>query len=127
MCQLRDKESNLDLHVQGVASCRLDDPGTNGPRRRERPRQSMTDGGAPGRSRASPSIPTRWEIDAAGEVHLSGHGSSSSVSSVRSRTMFSMPLAYPSTLDHRLLVARNSAVDVLRGGALEPEPLALSR
>src|SRR5262249_58825253 len=28
--QLRDKESNLDLHVQGVASCRLDDPGTGG-------------------------------------------------------------------------------------------------
>src|SRR6266540_3756833 len=28
-----------------------------------------------------------------------------SVSSARSRTMFSMPLAYPSTLDHRPLVA----------------------
>ena len=24
---IRDKESNLDLHVQSVASCRLDDPG----------------------------------------------------------------------------------------------------
>ncbi len=28
--QIRDKGSNLDLHVQSVASCRLDDPGTNG-------------------------------------------------------------------------------------------------
>jgi hypothetical protein len=26
--QIRDKESNLDLHVQSVVSCRLDDPGT---------------------------------------------------------------------------------------------------
>ena len=25
--QIRDKESNLDLHVQSVVSCRLDDPG----------------------------------------------------------------------------------------------------
>src|SRR5690242_7919346 len=25
--KLRDKGSNLDLHVQSVASCRLDDPG----------------------------------------------------------------------------------------------------
>ena len=25
--QIRDKGSNLDLHVQSVASCRLDDPG----------------------------------------------------------------------------------------------------
>ena len=35
--------------------------------------------------------------------------------------MFSKPLAYPSTLDRRPRVA----VDVLRGGALEPEPRAL--
>jgi hypothetical protein len=28
VCQIRDKESNLDLHVQSVVSCRLDDPGT---------------------------------------------------------------------------------------------------
>jgi hypothetical protein len=32
------------------------------------------------------------------------------------RTMFSMPLAYSSTLDRRIAV--------LRGGALEPEPRA---
>src|SRR6185312_16878475 len=25
--EIRDKESNLDFHVQSVASCRLDDPG----------------------------------------------------------------------------------------------------
>ena len=30
--KLRDKGSNLDLHVQSVVSCRLDDPGTNGRR-----------------------------------------------------------------------------------------------
>ena len=45
--EIRDKGSNLDLHVQGVASCRLDDPG----------------------------------------MHFS--------------VRFSMPLAYPSTLDRR--------------------------
>src|SRR5262249_33672294 len=28
--EIRDKESNLDLHVQSVASCRLDDPGKGG-------------------------------------------------------------------------------------------------
>ncbi len=28
--QIRDKGSNLDLHVQSVASCRLDDPGAHG-------------------------------------------------------------------------------------------------
>ena len=28
--QIRDKGSNLDLHVQRVASCRLDDPGAHG-------------------------------------------------------------------------------------------------
>jgi hypothetical protein len=27
-CELRDKDSNLDSHVQSVASCPLDDPGT---------------------------------------------------------------------------------------------------
>jgi len=38
-----------------------------------------------------------------------------------SRTMLSMPLAYPSTLDRRPL----QAVAVLRGGVLEPEPQSL--
>jgi hypothetical protein len=56
---------------------------------------------------ASPSISrTPWEIDAAGERRPSGYGSSFSVSSGRSRTMFSMPLAYPSTLDRRPLIAQ---------------------
>jgi len=39
-----------------------------------------------------------------------------------SRTMLSKPLAYPSTLDHRPPDALSGMVDVLRGGALEPEP-----
>src|ERR687888_2801485 len=38
--------------------------------------------------------------------------------------MFSMPLAYPSTLDRRLSAARAEVVAVLRGGALEPESLS---
>src|SRR6188508_2342215 len=42
-----------------------------------------------------------------------------------SRTMLSKPLAYPSTLDHRPPDALSGMVDVLRGGALEPEPRAL--
>jgi hypothetical protein len=37
------------------------------------------------------------------------------------RTMFSMPLAYPSTLDRRPPVALSATVVVLRGGALEPD------
>jgi hypothetical protein len=43
--EFRDKESNLDLHVQSVVSCRLDDPGSldgsplrPSPRRGDRPR-----------------------------------------------------------------------------------------
>src|SRR5690349_14671683 len=49
----------------------------------------------------------------------------SSVTSGRGQTMLSMPLAYPSTLDHRPLVAHGAVVGVLRGGALEPEPQTL--
>jgi hypothetical protein len=52
LSQLRDKESNLDLHVQSVVSCRLDDPGTN-----ERSRASPSIS-VPGdrRSRRAPSL-----------------------------------------------------------------------
>ena len=39
----------------------------------------------------------------------------------------SMPLAYPSTLDHRPPDALSGMVDVLRGGALEPDARALLR
>jgi hypothetical protein len=35
--EIRDKESNLDLHVQSVVSCRLDDPGAAGRLHGERP------------------------------------------------------------------------------------------
>jgi hypothetical protein len=35
--RIRDKASNLDLHVQSVASCRLDDPGAN---RAAKPRET---------------------------------------------------------------------------------------
>ena len=65
------------------------------------------------KSHASPSIPRR-EIDAAGTV-------TSSVSLGFSRTMFSKPLAHPSSLDRRPVA---QVVGVLRGGALEPEPRA---
>jgi hypothetical protein len=40
--------------------------------------------------------------------------------------MFSMPLAYPSTLDQRPPVVHHPEEAVLRGGALEPEPRAQS-
>ena len=43
------------------------------------------------------------------------------------RTMLSKPLAYPSTLDHRPPDALSGMDDVLRGGALEPEPRARRR
>jgi hypothetical protein len=39
-----------------------------------------------------------------------------------SRAMFSKPLAYPSTLDRPTDGCASDAVDVLRGGVLEPEP-----
>jgi hypothetical protein len=45
-----------------------------------------------------------------------------SVSFGRGRTMFSKPLAYPSTLDPRPRGRAPPRVDVLRGGVLEPEP-----
>jgi hypothetical protein len=46
----------------------------------------------------------------------------------RSRAMFSMPLAYPSTLDRRSSSTHVlAAIVVLRGGALEPEPRHRSR
>jgi hypothetical protein len=60
--ELRDKGSNLGLHGQSVASCLLDDPGTN---------------------RVSPSV-------------LGGRSTQRGFE----RALFSMPLAYPSTLDH---------------------------
>src|SRR5207248_5247098 len=49
--------------------------------------------------------PIRWEIDAAGARHRQAIAGRSLSRSGRGRTMFSMPLAYPSTLDHRPLVA----------------------
>src|ERR671915_2333590 len=76
----------------------------------------MTEGAPPGRSRASPSISRLEEIDAAGERHLSGRSRVLCVVA-RRRTMFSMPLAYPSALDHRPLVAhiRNGRRPTWRG------------
>ena len=96
--KLRDKESNLDLHVQSVVSCRLDDPGT----------------------RASPSIPRSGRSTQQANAGPSGRGRVLCLVH-RKRTMFSVPLANPSTLDRRATAAR-PALDVLRGGALEPEP-----
>jgi len=49
-------------------------------------------------------------------------GRPSSVASVRSTALFSMPLAHPSTLDRRPRAAQARRVAVLRGGALEPDP-----
>jgi hypothetical protein len=88
--QIRDKESNLDLHVQSVVSCRLDDPGT-----RIAPlRPSPASGDRRSRRR-------RFCPQASAVV--------SDDSSGRSRTMFSMPLAYSSTLDQRPSVARSTS------------------
>ena len=90
--EIRDKESNLDLHVQSVASCRLDDPGArSAPIRVTHPSQEAG-------ARLSvhhPALRDRRRSDAVAppiDRCTSGH---------TARTMFSMPLAYPSTLDHR--------------------------
>ena len=85
MLQIRDKGSNLDLHVQSVASCRLDDPGV-----------------------------------------MCLRMSRSAGLAQPCRTMFSMPLAYPSTLDRLPAKAQGRAAVVLRGGALEPDALHVS-
>jgi hypothetical protein len=74
--KLRDKESNLDLHVQSVASSLLDDPGSTLP--------STTAHGGRRRGR-KPSPATLL-----GLCHAR-----------RWRTIFSKPLAHPSTLDRR--------------------------
>jgi hypothetical protein len=118
MWELRDKGLNLDLHVQSVASCRLDDPGTNGACRRHarscsvfssRPaasREARRWRGQDGVRRAPPSIPSEREIDAASE-RCSVSRCASSFSFSPSLTMFSVPLAYPSTLDRWPLVAQD--------------------
>ena len=59
--EFRDKGSNLDLHVQSVASCRLDDPGVRGRLRGGRPppcRDRATRGsGSPAGPRLSVHLP----------------------------------------------------------------------
>src|SRR5262249_49701872 len=66
----------------------------------------------------------RREVDAVGEA---SPGTDRALSRpAGGRTMFSMPLAYSSTLDRRPPGALAATVAVLRGGALEPEPRAVS-
>jgi hypothetical protein len=78
--KLRDKASNLDLHGQSVASCLLDDPGSQGTVDRAlRPPRAARSTQRHGRSHA-----------------LSSYGTFA-----RSRTMLFKPLANPSTLDRR--------------------------
>jgi hypothetical protein len=101
--ELRDKDSNLDLHVQGVGSCRLDDPGPMRP------------------SALRPAL-ARQELDAAADTRRH-------VSLVRlmPRTMFSMPLAYPSTLDRRAAAARARRKTSYVEELWSPTPLRGSR
>ena len=84
--ELRDKDSNLDLHVQSVVSCPLDDPGS-----------------AERRRSASPSISRSGDRRSSG---CSRRVASSVSPGAACRTMFSMPLAYPSTLDRPAAVAQ---------------------
>ena len=89
--RLRDKVSNLDPHVQSVASFRLDDPGPRALSVQLRERSTQH----------APCLLTALGANA--------------------EPPMSKPLANPSTLDHRPQSC-TSADDVLRGGALEPEP-----
>ena len=87
--ELRDKGSNLDLHVQSVVSCRLDDPGP---------------------LRASVQL-RRPKLDANAKAVL-----------------WHVQLA-PHDVFHATRLPfdpGSSRIDVLRGGALEPEPLLLA-
>ena len=69
---IRDKDSNLDLHVQSVASFRV---------------------------RRSRSVPASPRIPGSSGVRAAARQAVLSVPSSASPTVFSKPLAYPSTLD----------------------------
>jgi hypothetical protein len=90
-CQIRDKGSNLDLHVQSVVSCRLDDPGVNG--------QPLSRAPVVDRRTASPSILRAGRSTQ--QAAPAGWLCRVLCLADRSRAMLSMPLAYPSTLDRR--------------------------
>ena len=102
--RIRDKDLNLGLHVQSVASCLLDDPGDTGPRRRGahvgREVRRAAWHGRP----CSVFIGTRCQPRS---TTVSVHPPPGDRRSrrVNDRTRFSMPLAYPSTLDRRPPVA----------------------
>jgi hypothetical protein len=111
---IRDKESNLDLRVQSAASCRLDDPGT----------------------RRAPVAGAANRIEAGAPLRPSPNTGRSTQQASATRRAWSRPLSRPleagrcfpchsPTLrpwitDHSLRTLRSA--DVLRGGALEPEP-----
>ncbi len=90
-----------------------------------RSRIGAMQGGVRHVSRLRPSPSTRRSTHQRDPVRERERPSSLS-RSARSRTMFSKPLANPSTLDRRNSVAHRE-IAVLRGGALEPEPRALFR
>jgi hypothetical protein len=94
----RDKDSNLDSHVQSVVSFPLDDPGS--------PCISVH----PSRERSTQQHSVFLMLPSGGR-HFS------------SEPPMSKPLANPSTLDRRPQSC-TSAGRRLRGGALEPEPRA---
>ncbi len=102
--QIRDKGSNLDLHVQSVASCRLDDPGA--------PSVCLSVHLPVGdrRSRHAPGRPWSRPMTRSAEAERCFPSHS--------------PTLRPWIADRRLRIAR--AGGVLRGGALEPEPHTLT-
>src|SRR5919197_3996990 len=83
----------------------------------------MTEGGPPRQKpRLSVHLPPGWEIDAAGESRLSGHGSRPLSRPAEAEQCFlsHSPTLRPWIADRRLRIS--AAVAVLRGGALEPDP-----
>jgi hypothetical protein len=99
LSKLRDKGSNLDLHVQSVASFRL---------RRSRIGGRPAGAGEhppPVSHPAPPSTSPRGSSTQQRDRTVCGLLSPLS-RPVQYRTMFSKPLAYPSTLDHRPVRAR---------------------
>jgi hypothetical protein len=79
--KLRDKDSNLDLHVQSVVSFRLDDPGP------------------------ALSSPSTVPLGRSTQQRAALRATNLLSRSTRSRTMFSEPLTCPSTLDRPPAVA----------------------
>ena len=115
----RDKESNPDLHVQSVASCRLDDPGAvRSARSAKNAHPSIEERDVPHHTCANrfepalenPSVHGSSLLGRAGDRHTlrppSHDGPTQRVVLTKSKRCFSSHSLYPSTLDRHATAVR---------------------